>query len=428
MQQQRQTPAQNYTPASGTSTDQNMSVDPSLDPYSGAVVRDSDLTDRGGEIREATEDMGQVECLGGSFSRNAGGILDAMLPNEGDKGKLQINVNIPVDQSGTVRVGLEFMVEAERDDKGVKGRIQIGGGISANFEADLYFMTARAFAQAQVFGYMESRGSNSAMMFDLMVLGIQQRVAAASERIADAVFDRDKIDQTIRDMTEDDYVESGLGVSVSGGMGVSTDDESAGVGAGVSASTGTRISGGPGSELTETSVSQVTGSLSGSVSPFATQGSLQGKWEQGRFQKLEAKLEGEAMIGGDQLSEMVVGGQWISGAVGTVAGIISGGSGMLDDASAARRAGALASFMRQNSGIGVLAEAASARAISQLADMGVNLGHKLTVAGSWEQGKGFGLEIGLERVQQIEFGENPRDLVYVLVENVQRVFNIQFGG
>jgi hypothetical protein len=124
---------------------------------------------------------------------------------------------------------------------------------------------------------------------------------------------------------------------------------------------------------------------------------------------------------------VLVGGRWLSGTIGSLGRIVGGGAGMLDDASAARQVGGLASFISQSSGTGVLAEAASARALASLEGMGVKLGHKLSVLGKWEAGKGYGLDITLERVSQIEFGDNPRDTVYVLVENVQRVFQIHVG-
>lgn len=109
----------------------------------------------------------------------------------------------------------------------------------------------------------------------------------------------------------------------------------------------------------------------------------------------------------------------------SLAGVIGGGSGLLDNENAARQAGGLVSFIRSNSGIGALGEAASAKAISKLEGMGVKLGHKLTIQGKWSKSDGYGLEVNLERVSQIEFGDSPRDLVYVLVENVQRVFRIK---
>lgn len=430
-----------------SSMDQNQSVAPDYgedvclapaEEHGGVTVQESDLSDRRGEVREATEDMGEVDSLGTGFSRRAGSLLDALMPNEGDKGKAQINVNIPVDQTGTVRVGFEFIIEGERDENGVKGRIQIGGGVTATVRTRVFFATFSAFAQAQIYGYMESVGQGGAQMIDHMMLGIQQRLHGASETIADAIFNRQQIEEIIENMRETDYVESGLGASVSAGVGVSSGDDRASAGAGVNASTGTRLSGNGRGGLESADVSQVTGTLGGSADPFSVQGSLQGKWSNGELAQIEGKLEGEAMVDAGQLNELVMGGQWLSGMIGSVAGILSGGSGLLQDENAARQVGGLAAFVRQSSGIGMLAEGASARALSQLRGMGVSLGHKLTVAAKWEQGKGFSLEVALERVQRIEFSAeqladadhqaSPRDTVYVLVENLQRVFRLQVGG
>ena len=169
--------------------------------------------------------------------------------------------------------------------------------------------------------------------------------------------------------------------------------------------------------------------LNGSASPFALTGKITAKWLNGALNGVDAEVEGEAMIGADELSEVVVGGQWLSGMMGNLVTILQGGQGMLDDQNAARQVGGMISFVQQSSGLGALAEGASAQALDNLRGMGVSLGHKLTVKVSWEAGKGLGLEILLERVGQIEFSTNPsnptpRDTVYVLVENVQRVFKI----
>lgn len=301
------------------------------------------------------------------------------------------------------------------------------GGVLAVQEVDLYAMTAEAFAQARVFGYLECYGDSSAEMFDLMLLGIHYRLAEASQPVADSVFGVEKIGAIARAMDDDDYAESGLGVSLSVGGSVSSGDEGMGAAAGAGLQAGTRIQSDGRGGLREEETAQVEGALSGAVDPFAVGGKLLGKWRRGQFTTLEAELAGEAMIGADQLSELVVGGRWLSGVIGQLGGIVSGGSSLLGEPQAARRAGGLASFIHQSSGSGVLAEAASARAITQLRGMGVNLGHKLTLKGTWEEGKGYGVEILLERVSQIEYGDNPRDLVHVLVENVQRVFRIQVG-
>ena len=142
------------------------------------------------------EDLGEVQAMDGGFYRTAGGLVDAMLPNEGDKGKLQLNLNIPVDQSGTVRVAFEFIAEAERDENGVKGRIQVGGGVQARQEIDAYFFTVEAFARAVIFGYVEAQGDSGEEMWRMMALGLQNRLDGVSSRIADAVFERQQIEAT----------------------------------------------------------------------------------------------------------------------------------------------------------------------------------------------------------------------------------------
>jgi hypothetical protein len=376
--------------------------------------------------------MGEISAMDDGFYSSAGRVVDAALPNVGDKAKVQINVNIPVDQSGTVRVAFQFMAECERDENGVKGRVQLDGGVQAAQELDAYFVTLKVFARATVFGYLESYGDTATQMFSLLGLGIQQRIDGVSSDVADSVFNRSYIDQTMRQMDSDDYVESGLGASVSVGgsasAGSGDDAASAGAGGGVTGSTGTRLSTDGRGGVRETDVDKLAVAINGSASPFGLEGKLVFKWADNTLTGFEAELSGEAMMDAGDLNEVIVGGRWLSGTIGSVANMIRGGQGMVDDQNAARQVGGLVSFIHSSSGVGVLAEGASAQAISQLSGMGVSLGHKLTVKGTWSASSGFGLEIDLERVGQIEFGDSPRDTVYVLVENVQRVFKIQVGS
>jgi hypothetical protein len=324
------------------------------------------------------------------------------------------------------------MAECERDENGVKGRVQLDGGVQAAQELDAYFVTLKVFARATVFGYLESYGDTATQMFSLLGLGIQQRIDGVSSDVADSVFNRSYIDQTMRQMDSDDYVESGLGASVSVGgsasAGSGDDAASAGAGGGVTGSTGTRLSTDGRGGVRETDVDKLAVAINGSASPFGLEGKLVFKWADNTLTGFEAELSGEAMMDAGDLNEVIVGGRWLSGTIGSVANMIRGGQGMVDDQNAARQVGGLVSFIHSSSGVGVLAEGASAQAISQLSGMGVSLGHKLTVKGTWSASSGFGLEIDLERVGQIEFGDSPRDTVYVLVENVQRVFKIQVGS
>lgn len=324
---QRQSASQNYTPA----MEEGGACEAPEQEFGHATVLDSDLSDREGQVREATENLGEVESLDGGFTQHAGGLVDALLPNEGDKAKLQINVNVPVAAGGAVRASFEFMVQAERDENGIKGRIQIGGGVTATVRGRVFFATVEAFAQAQVYGYMEALGSGGAQMFDHVLLGIQQRIAGVSSNIADAMFSRQQIEEIVGDMREQDYVESGLGASLSAGLGAAVDGKGSSANAGVNGSVGTRLAGDGNGGLQRADVSQITGTLGGSVDPFAVQGSLQGKWTDSQISEVEGKVEGEAMIDADELNEIVMGGRWLSGAIGSVAGLLSGGSGMLQN-------------------------------------------------------------------------------------------------
>lgn len=390
--------------------------------------------DRSGEVRRATHDMGEIQGLDSGFARSAGAVLDALLPNVGDKGKVQIDVNIPVGASGNVKVSFEFIAEAEREGEGVKGRVQIGGGITAQTKADLYFCTVDAFARAMVFGYMEASGDSSAEMFDLLVLGLQQRVYGVSQQIANAVFDKKLVKETIRGMDEDDYVESGVGLDVSAGASIKgRGGEGEGEGGpdvkgGVKVQTGKKLMRGHGTDLEETPVSQVEVSVSGKADPFEIEGKLTAKWEEGEFAALEGELSGKAPLDGEKLEDLVMAGEWFSGTITQLGSIIGGGAGLLEDHDAARKAGGLARFVLDCSGVGMVAKGASKEAIEKLEGMGVEVSHKLTLKGAWEKEKGYSLQIDLERSNEIKYGEDEKALVYVLVENVQRVFRIKIGG
>lgn len=385
--------------------------------------------DRGGEIREATENFGEMDTLGGGFVSAAGGLVDACLPNAGDKGKVQIAVNVPVEQSGTVMVGLNFVTEAERDDNGVKIRAQLGGAVTASQRIRLYFVTMEAFARAEVFGYMEAYGDSSTEAFELLLLAVQNRIATQSETVADALFERTHIQAVQGNMDGDDYVESGLGGRFSAGVGVSDSDGDsvAGAGASVGGSTGTRLVSDGRGGVESQGVNTLEGGLTGSVDPFSLEGKLKGRWTNGQLDQVEAEVSGQHDLDMDSLQN-VVGARWVSGVVGTLTSLMTGSSGMLDDDNATRRVGGIASTLGQVSASGALAEGAAAQAIDGLRGAGVTLAHKVTVKGVWEAGKGYGAELTLERVGGIEVGRNERDRFYLLVENLQRVFQIKVGA
>jgi hypothetical protein len=372
-------------------------------------------------LKSASKDLGEVTKLDGGFYASAGALADAMVPDVGDKAKLQLNVNVPVEQTGTVKAAFEFIGNLERDDKGVKLRLKVGIGVVASKEIDAWVATVEAFAEAKAFGYMEAYGDRGAELFRLIGLGLHERIAEVSSPLAAAIFDPESLEQTLKDMDEDDYVESGLGVSVASGVGVKDESDSGGVEASGEASTGTKLRKVNGS-LEGAGVEQVSGSLSGSFDPFGLAGSLQGKWINGSFDELAADLAGTAAVDVDQLSTMVVGGRWVSGLVSTFAGLIDGGAGMVSG-DPARQAGSLAKYVASNGALGVGVELGTKRALERLKGLnGVKVGCSVTASASWTRAKGFSMKLRLDRSSTIDFGDNPRATVYVLLENVQQIF------
>ncbi len=375
--------------------------------------------------KEALENFGEVSQLDSSFASAAGAVIDTLVPSVGNKGKMQLNVNVPVDATKTVKVGLEFIGNVERDAKGVKLRLQLGGGVSASKENDAYIGSVEVFAQAKVFGYMESYAGNGSQAFNQLLLGIHHQIASVSTDIADAIFTPSSISSTMGKMDEDDYVEQGLGVDLSAGLSVDAGEDGKASGAGnIGGSTGTKLTMKDG-KLVEESSRTVSGGVKLVADPFTAIGSLSGKWGGGGLDTVSAELTGDALVDVEQLNAALIGGQWFSGVFDSLSDCITGGSGLLADDNAARKAGALAAFINANSGLGVAAEAGTAKALSSLSAFnGVKLGHRLNVAAKWTAAKGFSLDISLDRVSKIEFGDAPTDMVYVALENIQELFKV----
>ncbi|MBN2799241.1 MAG: hypothetical protein JXX28_08865 [Deltaproteobacteria bacterium] len=390
---------------------------------------------KGGGMKDAMQDMGQVASLDGGFTSKAGGIVDAMVPNDGDSGKLKLNVNLPVDASGTVKVAFEFNTEMSRTDKGVKGKVRLGGGVIASKEADLYFFTAKVFAKIEAFGYMEAEGASGKAVFDLFGLAIHQLVAKESTDLAEAMFSGRYIAGVVKGMRRDDYVEAGLGIEASAGgelgsttpsgheISASHDAKAEGIAA-------TRYQKNRKGQIYEKDASKVGAEtsvgLKGKLPPFDAAGKLTTKYGKGSLEEIEAELSGEAMISGKELSSLAQGGSLLSGMVSQFGKLIGGTSGMMKDGTAARKVGAFASLVGSATGLGNLATGASIKAIDKMGNMGAKLGHKLSIKGTYDVGKSdFGLELTLERVSEISYGDADKDTFAVVAENIQRVFQIK---
>lgn len=387
-------------------------------PVQRQVQRDGEGDANTRQRQQAARDLGNIDRFDDGFYGSAGSVLEAMLPNDGDKGKLQLNVNLNVNPS--VAVSFQFVAEAERDGGNYKVRCEVGAGVTARI--DLW--VAEAFARAMVFGYLEAQGDSGAEAFRFLVYGIYDRVSSVSRRAADYVWGDSFGRTTRRLMDDDDYVESGLGAEASGGFSTGSGGPSGS--AGIRASTGTRISD---HGNRREAVGLVTGKLAFNFSPWAGEFSVKLS-RRGEVESGEISISGErtanlldftSAIENGALQELMI--NWVAGIVGTVQGLIRGTSGV--DGSAAQRFGSVLGLVRTHSfGVNVGSTAALQAARSRVQNLAsANIGQKLTIAVGFNP-SATTLDITLERLSQIEVGRNPRDAVYLLVENLDRIIRI----
>ncbi|GAB4569898.1 MAG: hypothetical protein Tsb0020_24320 [Haliangiales bacterium] len=370
-----------------------------------------------GQQQAAVRNLGEITTFGDSFYSRAGAVLDALLPNEGDKGKVQINVNLPV--NANVRVSFQFVCEGERNSNGIKSRVEVGAGVTAT--VDLW--VAEAFAQAMVFGYLEAQGSNGAEVFRFMSLALYERVASVSRDAADYVWGRSFRRRSRAMMEGEDFVESGMGVEFSAGL--SADGGNQAVGAGVRASTGTRID-----PTGEHSVAMLAGKFAITSAPWSGEVGVQlsgnDGQEAGQLSFSLARntniLDFATMLEDGSIQTIML--DWCASSMAMLQSLIRQTNGAQGQ-NLARRVGAIANMVRSGS-LGVsLGSAAAIRGLSgTLSSLSAaSMGQKLTIAlGVTPSSISF--QADLERTSQLEFGANARAPVYVSLETASSMLSL----
>ncbi|MES2644888.1 MAG: hypothetical protein V4850_35705 [Myxococcota bacterium] len=379
----------------------------------------------GAPLTAAVEDMGDIRGMDGGFYASSGKLTDALVPDVGDRGRLVLNVNIPVDQTGTVKVGFSFEAGVERGADGVTLQVKVGGGVTASQKAQLYFATLEAFAQAKVFGYVEAKGDSGTEAWRLLGGGIYGALLKFDEEIADALFNGDPLIDLAVDMDESDYYERGTGYELSAGVSASgAGMPGGGVGASFQQTAGERVSGYGQHGLRAEGRERTAVGIQGEHSPFALDGEVQATSIGGRLAEVGASVTGAASASVDELNVMLVGGRWVTGLLSTLSSLITGGAGIGDE-NASRAVGALAKYAAANGGVGVGVEVATKKALDQLKlTNDVKVGFALKAEVTWTPEGGYALEVRLDRTSSIEVGENSRALVHGLVEQMQQVFKL----
>lgn len=377
-------------------------------------------------------DLGEISELGGSFYSKAGAVLDTMVPVKGDSARLQINVNTAISPVIKIALGFQFLVERS-DDGRVKARCEASAGLmaSANFR-DL----VELFAQVSLFGYIEAEGDNGAEVVRLYALALYDRIAkikvgfdieilrlkktvtiADGKDAADLIFGQGFLRETLKNMGPEDYVESGLGVEVAAGLGVGSEDFGAEASAAVRTSAGTRLTRGSGGGYTSTATRETAGRIEVEVE------GKEGKWKvEGNVKcgTMGEEVEISAVRQAD-IEKLIKNGtfdpgaikktmqQWIGNVVSGVNALRQSGSRVTEVA--IRKApemtfsGTLGSDVLKNK---------LAQRLKNL--RGASFGQKLVIKAE-KKGKEIELVVRLQKLSTIEYGDSPRDLVYVMVEN-----------
>lgn len=387
------------------------------------------------QIQSATNDLGKMDALDGGFYSSGGKLIDGLVPTVGQTGSVELSAEIPLDASGTATAVFTFKASVNRNSKGVKGTIEVSFEAGVGQELDLWVTTAEVFAKAGVKGTIESQGGNGEEVLRLMGLSIRQRIAGLSESVADVVFDKGTIDDTIEGMGEDDYVESTLAgtASVGAKLGSGTSEESGGE---LSAEGGrrTKLTRGSGGDLEEEHITygKVSASVDGNIKGFGVKGTLSGETtrsdKSGTEGKLTVQVEGSAPVKGEDIEDLVTGGSYISESLTALGGLVDAAKANVSGTENVRMASSLGRYLIASSGTATAVEQSAIDAAKELKAVGATVDFKMTGAAAVNHKGELGFQLKLSKENAFSFEGGVRKAkVKVLVSNLQDVINVAQG-
>ena len=125
-----------------------------------------DNSDRQGNLTKIKD---KHEGSAKSALDKCGHLIDASVPNLGDKSKLEIDLKIPCDPSGMGFVGMHLVCQSERKkEKQLNSRCELTVTGGAKF-------AGLAELKAEIGGYFESEGENSKMVMRMISYAIYRR-------------------------------------------------------------------------------------------------------------------------------------------------------------------------------------------------------------------------------------------------------------
>lgn len=413
-----------------------------------AAKQDEEARQASEQREGAARHLGTVRQFDEGFYASVGGVLDALVPNQGDQGKVLIEANIPVagsHKAAGVCLSLRLSFEAEREEEGVRARVEVGVGVLAQVRS----VIVDAFVQAMLFGYLEAFGDSGAEVMRLLSLAMCKTVQAQGRigrKAAAMVWGKNFEAGVAQQMDDDDFVETGLGLELSASFEQNdrfTDKERSGE-LTYRKSRGTRYENPDGGtevearkvETTELSIAlDIFDDWSGSLSVIWGADGLDIEVELTREAELSTKGE---FLSESNIHEVLI--HWTGTAFGQVHGLLRGQSGQQCQA-LARQVGAAISNI-QNIGLGpAFTEGALVHALAKRIDAlkGLKLSQQLLIGLEIERGMGQisaelnslrTIEVGKPRPSKTLTNDEPRtkDLVHVLLESTTRIAKVESGS
>lgn len=376
---------------------------------------------------DAVKNLGSVSSFGEDLYGKVGGVVDAIVPSAGDESSLRLAFNIPIATSGmgSAKLGMNLEGEAERDhDKGVRLKVKVGGVVTG--EVDLAIV--EAFAQFELFGWLESYGDSGYETMKLVSFALEQRTRELSDFAADFIWGEDFAGATRKSMDDDDYVVTGVGMSGGAGFDSKNVKNSTGF-LDVDAAMGTRLTKN-GIETESRKSAEVAfsaGRWSGAVRYEKTTVGGKSHYEVDISPTREVDITEFASEMSDPSRVKETLRNWMFEVVGTVHAVLTGKSGLLagDDA---QKAGAIFDTVRSlDPSQDMLVDQAVLKMASLVKSLNaVKMGQMLNINVNWTQRKSGwdgSLSIDLNQVRSIQVGDNQASTFYAKVEDISNLLH-----
>ena len=378
------------------------------------------------QAQQGIKKLGTIKSLP-QASQVVGNVVDVLVPQVGEKSSINLNLNIPIHPSGSIKLSFSVSGQVERvQSNQVKMRTEVQLGLLGEIKVNALFVELQAHLRAAGLGYIETVGSNGAEAFNFIGLLVRQTIAKKSEKVASYLMDGATRDSLFKGMGKGEYAEGGFGFDVSAGVGVRSGSEKADASAGYRKTVGTRYTSDQNSKnYRQSTIKSQEFRLSASYNARPSvnlSGSLKFNQE-GSKQSIQAGVEGDAKMSAAQLDAIFISSTWLSGLASTFAGIVTQGSKSFQG-SGLQKASALAGMIRKVNPATAVQNHYTAGALKRLSNFnGLNIGHKISINAGIDNGKPKG-SITLERYSEVEYGNSPRSTVHLLLQNIDPVLSI----